>query len=535
MKTKYLVFGTTALAGMLLVACGNESGASVNKSKPLSVTLASEPLTADPNKATDTNSASLIYQTMEGLYTFDKKNNLVPGVAEKVVKPTNGGKTYTFTLRKDAKWANGQQVTAQDFVTSFRRTVDPKTKAQYASNYSAFKNYDAIQNGKKSPNALGVKALSKTKLQVQLSNPVPYFNYLAASKYLPLNTDAVHKYGQKYGTNADKTMANGPYKLVGWTGSNSTWKYIKNTKYWNAKNVKVKKVNVQVTKDQNTAVNLFKSDKVQETTVNGQYVRQNSNNKQLQTHLIGRLQYLYFNNKKSVSNSENLRQAMSYVVNRKTLTENVLQDGSKPAKSFVPVGDQKNPETGKDMATETGNLLPTDVKKAQSYWKAYLKEKGKSSITLNLLTDDTDEDKHVGTYIQATAQKYFKGLKVTITSIPHAQHVSRDFDGSFEMNLTGWSTNWLDAYDFLDLAASDNTVNFTQWKDAAFDKLLEQSETQTGQTRYDTLAKANKRLMDVKGVVPLYQPSEAKLVSKNVGGLDYSLLNEAQYQYAYWK
>ncbi|KRM57660.1 hypothetical protein C5L31_001348 [Secundilactobacillus malefermentans] len=534
MRSKYLVLGTTVLAGMMLAACGNGSAAT-NKDKALSVTLASEPLTADPNKATDTNSASMIYQTMEGLYTFDKNNKLVAGVATKVVKPTNNGKTYTFTLRKNAKWANGQQVTAQDFVTSFRRTVDPKTKAQYASNYSAFKNYDAIQKGKKSPNTLGVKALSKTKLQVQLTERVPYFNYLAASKYLPLNSDAVHKYGQKYGTTAAKTMANGPYKLVGWTGSNSAWKYVKNAKYRNAKDVKIKKVNVQVTKDQNTAVSLFKSDKVQETTVAGQYVRQNSNNKQLTTHLIGRLQYLYFNNKKTASNSENLRQAMSYVINRKTLTENVLQDGSKPAKSMVPSGDQTNPSTGEDMAKETGNLLPTDVKKAQKYWKAYLKEQGKSSVTLSLLTDDTDEDKHVGTYLQSTAEKYFKGLKVTVTSIPHAQHVSRDFAGTFEMNLTGWSTNWLDAYDFLDLAGEDNTVNFTQWKNATFNDYLNQSVTQTGQARYDTLVKANKQLMNVKGLVPLYQPSEAKLVSKKVGGLKYSLLNEAQYQYAYWK
>lgn len=109
------------------------------------------------------------------------------------------------------------------------------------------------------------------------------------------------------------------------------------------------------------------------------------------------------------------------------------------------------------------------------------------------------------------------------------------FAGTFEMNLTGWSTNWLDAYDFLDLAGEDNTVNFTQWKNATFNDYLNQSVTQTGQARYDTLVKANKQLMNVKGLVPLYQPSEAKLVSKKVGGLKYSLLNEAQYQYAYWK
>lgn len=110
------------LAG--LSACGSKTSA--NQNKTLNVTLADEPATVDPNKDTDTNSASVIAQTMEGLYTYSKSNKIIPGVATKVVKPTNHGKTYTFTLKKTAKWANGQRVTAQDFVTSLRRMADPK-------------------------------------------------------------------------------------------------------------------------------------------------------------------------------------------------------------------------------------------------------------------------------------------------------------------------------------------------------------------------------------------------------------------------
>lgn len=521
-----------ALLGVTLAGCGSTSA---SKDKALNVTLPSEPATADPNKYTDTNSASLVFQTMQGLYTYDKNNKIVPGVATKVVKPTDNGKTYTFNLRKDAKWANGDPVTAQDFVYSFRRQVNPKTKAQYANLFEYVVNYDKVQSGKASPDKLGVKALGKYKLQLNLTQSVPYMDNLLAYKYMPLDSKFVEKYGQKYGTSAEKTMSNGPYKLVGWTGSNSSWSYVKNKHYWNAKQVKINKVNVTVTKEQNTAADLFKSDKVQETTVTGQYVRANANNKDLQTHLIGRLQYLYFNNKKQSTNSENLRQAVSYVVNRSSLTKQVLQDGSKPALSMVPRGDQTNPSNGKDMATETGNLLPYNLAQAKRYWNKYLKETGKTNVTLNLLTDDTDEDKHVGTYIQSNMQKYFKGAKVTVTSLPHAQHVSRDFAGSFEMNLTGWSTNWLDASDFLSLAAKDNTVNFTGWNDNKFNQLLNDANAKTGQARYDGLVKANKYLMSVKGLVPLYQPSEAKLVSSKVGGLKYSLLNEAQYQYAYWK
>jgi len=522
------------IIAVTLSACGNAAG-NTNKNRALNVTLADQPATTDPNKATDTNSGSLIYQTMEGLYKYDKHNKIVAGVATKVVKPTNHGKTYTFTLKKNAKWANGQRVTAQDFVTSMQRMVNPKTKAQYASVLSAFKNYDAIQKSQMAPSKLGVKALSKTKLQFQLTTAVPYFNDLVAIEYYPLNTAAVKKYGAKYGTNATKTMANGAYKLVGWTGSNNSWHYVKNPHYWNAKHVKINRVNVAVTKDSNTAANLFKAGKVQETTVTGQYIRANANSKDMQTHLLGRMQLLYFNHKKSASDSENLRQAVSYVINRKTITKDVLQDGSKPAMSAIPRGDQANPQTGQDMASEVGNLLPTDVKKAKQYWAKYLKEKGKSKVTLNILTDDSDEDKHVGTYMQAVMEKNFKGLTVNLTSLPHAQHVARDFSGNFEINLIGWSTNWFDSADYLGLATKSNSVNFTHWNDTMYNQLYTEANAKTGLDRYNGLMTADKYLMKIKGYVPVYQPSEAKLISHQVGGLHYSLLKEAQYQYAYWK
>ncbi|GHP13884.1 ABC transporter substrate-binding protein [Lentilactobacillus fungorum] len=532
MKHKGLTLSMILLLGGLLSACGS-SAASHHQS--LSVTLPDEPATVDPNTSYDTNSGSVIQQTYEGLYTYDKNNRLVPGVATKIVKPTNGGKTYTFHLKKNAKWSNGQPVTAQDFVTSFTRTVNPKTKAQFASVYSAFKNFSAVQAGKMAPNKLGVKALNSKTLQITLSRPVPYFNGLVANQYLPINTQAVKKYGKQFGTNSKTAVYNGPYKLVGWTGSNSAWKYVKNPYYWNNHNVKIPTVNVTLAKDQNTSVNLFKGGKVDVTSVTGQYVKQNKNDSQLHTHLIGRENYLYFNSQKSATNSLDLRQAMSAVIDRKELVTNVLQDGSKPMLNAVPQGDQKNPATGQDMAQDVGNLLPYNVNKAKQYWQAYQKATGKKKVTLNLLTDDTDQDKHVGEYIQAAAEKAFNGLKVTVTSIPHAQHVARDFAGNFEMNLTGWSTNWLDSSDFLGLSQLSNQVNFTHLRDNKLDTLMNESNQLSGQDRYQKLVAADKQLVANKDLVPLYQPAQANLVNKKVGGLKYSLLHDAQYQYAYWK
>lgn len=525
-----------ALGGLfLLTGCGQSQAKGTPKDQPLHVMLPSEPMTADPNKSADTNSSSVIRQVMEGLYAFDKNNKVVPGVAKKIVKPTNDGKRYTIDLKKSAKWANGQPVTANDFVYSFRRIADPKTSAQNVSAYDNIQNFEAVQNKELPPSAVGIKALGKHRLQIDFARKTPWFNYLAATAYYPLNQKTVEKYGKEYGTSSQKLMTNGAYQLKGWKGTNNSWTYQKNPRYWNANKVKINKVVVKVTKEQNTAANLFQTKKLDEATLTGQYVKGHANDSALRHRMFGRMTYLTFNSEAKETSSENLRQAFSYVINRQTIAKNVLQDGSKPAKNLIPQGDQKNPQTHQDMAQDLGNLVPTDVKKAQSYWKKYLAEQGKKQVTLDLLVDDTDEDKHVGTYIQSAAEKNFPGLKVTVSSLPHAQHVSRSFDKKYQINLLGWTTRWLDSADFLSLAAADKPINFTNWKDQPFNASLQKAAQTDGQARYDNLVKANRRLMEVKGLVPLYQPAEGKLVNPKLGGIKYGLVTDVQYKHAYWK
>lgn len=223
---KVFTYGLVVTSAILLSACSSK-GSTSNKQKTLNVMMIQEPSTADPNKGTDVYSASLVHQTLEGLYDVTNTGKVVPGVATKVVKPTNHGKTHTFTLKKNAKWQNGKPVTAEDFVTSFDRQVDPKTKSQYASRFQAFKNFADVQKGSKKPTALGVKALGQRKLRVTLTTPDPEFNFRAATEYYPLNTAAVKKYGQQYGTSSVKTLSNGAFSLQGWNPSKDAWTYKK--------------------------------------------------------------------------------------------------------------------------------------------------------------------------------------------------------------------------------------------------------------------------------------------------------------------
>lgn len=530
----------TALA-LLLAACGSGNSASKGtQDKALKVTSSQPIATADPTKATDLNSQAAIAQIYEGLYTTSKTGKVIPGVATKVVKPTNGGKTYTFTLRKDAKWSNGKQVTAQDFVYSLQRQVDPKTKSQEAGHVEEIANATAINNGKKAVSTLGAKALSKTKLQITLAQKTPYFNYRLATELYPLNKQFVEKYGDKYGSSAAKTLSNGPFNLKGWTGSNETWSYVKNSKYYNAKSVRLKTVKVQTVKDNNTAQNLFASNSVQVTTVTGTQVQADQSGK-LKKNLVltkqNRMAFLVWNSKRKTTANTALRQAVSYAINRQTLVKNVLKDGSVPAKSMVTQGDFTNPTTGKDFNDDTGNLYPYNLKKAKQYWKQAQSQLGTKKVTIELLTADVDVSKAVGEYVQSTAQQNLPGLKVTLKSIPLNNEIATLTKGDFDAGSIGWTSDFKDPIDFLNKGSITNSINFGKFDNAAYEKLISTiaADKQSAADRYQTMQQAAKLLADKQGVTPLYQSTQANLISTKVGGAKPTLLRDTQYRYVYWK
>ncbi|MDT6980280.1 peptide ABC transporter substrate-binding protein [Levilactobacillus zymae] len=525
-----------------LAGCGQSSSANQEQSKALNVTMASEMQTADPNKATDAYSGYMMKQTTEGLYRLNNRGQVVAGMATKVVKPTNQGKTYTLTLRHDAKWSNGDAVTAQDFVTSFRRQVDPTTKAQYANRFASFKNYAAVQNGKKQPSALGVKALGKYKLQITLSQLNPSFNYEAATEYLPVNRKLVKKYGAKYGTNSDRVAANGPYVLKKWNGTKTTWEYVKNPKYYAAKSVRLKQINVQVVKDSSTAEKLFAAGKVQETAISGSAVPGVKNNaklaKQLRTTLTTAVSLQYFNQQNRLGANANFRKAANVALNREQLTQKVNQDGSKPLLNLVAQGVTTDPNNGnQDFAVSTGNYTKHNDAQAKRLWAKAKKELGGGNQTINLLSNDTDGSKNVAEYIQSQWEKDMPGLKVTITAVPLQQEINKMFKQNFDVAMFGWTGDEPDPTNNLNLLEKGNSINFSNYNDRQYNQLMTRATQETNtKKRMALLKQANRRGMQLGIFNPLYQQSQVNLVSDKVGGIHYSTYNlAAQYRYAYWK
>ncbi|KRL20915.1 oligopeptide ABC transporter [Lactobacillus gallinarum DSM 10532 = JCM 2011] len=221
-------------------------------------------------------------------------------------------------MRKNAKWSNGDPVTATDYVTAWRRTVDPKNSSLDSDSYAIIKNGTKITQGKAPVNSLGIKALGKYKLQITLAYPIPYLpEILEGAQFYPQNTKLVKKLGSKYGTSSKNLVYNGSFTVTGWTGSNLKWVYKKNPNYWNKKDIALNKVNVQVVQTPSTGVNLFRSGQLDYAALTSDFVKQYEKNPNFHTRITPTNGYLSFNIKKKVTGNVHIRRAISQAIDKR--------------------------------------------------------------------------------------------------------------------------------------------------------------------------------------------------------------------------
>lgn len=538
MKVKRLVAGTMVFASAaLLVACGSKSSSSSSETfNRMEKDVIS---TMDNAHITDVISGQAAVDTGDGLYRY-KGKKLEPAVATKVVKPTNNGLTYTFNLRK-TKWSNGDPVTAKDFVFAWKRAADPKTKSEYAYLFSGIKNADDITAGKKAASTLGVKAEGDYKLVVTMDRPVPYFSTMMVNPvFFPLNQKTVDKYGKKFGTQSKYLVFNGPFKLTNWNGTGNSWDEVKNTSYWNAKQVKLNKIHVQVVKDSNTAANLFATKKLDDAVLTGEIAKQHAKDKDYVGDKQGRTTYLDMNEEK-VPDFKNLklRQAVAMAINRDEFANKVIGDGSFGISTITPENSGSNPKTGEDFSKEAAKESKTvqtyDLKKAKQLWAEGLKEVGKSGEDVTLTTDDTDVAKKSAEYLQSALEQ-LPGMKVSISSVPFKTRIQRSLDGSAQFILSGWQGDFPDPISFLDLYTTGNTYNFSHWSNKQYDDLIKASkgtDANSETKRYDDLLKAQELLSKESPVATLYQTVQGHLRNPKLKGATFSPANMYNFVGAY--
>lgn len=523
---KILATGTIIVSALALAACGNQS-ASQKKKQVLNWSETTQLSTQDPSLATDTTSFQALLNTGDGLYRLDKNNKPKLSLA-KSVKTSKGGRVYDFVLRKNAKWSNGDPLTAKDFVYSYQRTVNPATKAQMAFYLYQIKNAQAIDSGKKQPSTLGVTAPSKYHLRIELTRPLSYCkNLLAWPLFFPQNQKVVQKYGKLYGTQAKYTVSSGPFILTKWTGNNKTWTLVKNKNYWDAKDVKLSKVNEQVSESTTTSYNLFQAGKADETGLTGQQVASNKNKAGYHARLSSAIRRLELNqNKVKAFKNLKIRQAFSYAINRQQLANNILKDGSIPAKGFVPSGMGTNPKTGAqfedDAYVKSG--VSYDLQKAKSLLKQGYKETRTKSINVTLLASDDDTSKQTAEFLQSQLDR-LPNVNISVQSIPFTQLISRQTAGNYEITLKNWQAVFGDPINFLDVFQKGSSYLNNGWNNNQFNKLLDQSENVYGNNpvkRWSRLVAAEKILMKDQGTIPLVQVAHPQLLKTDVKNVSFN-------------
>jgi oligopeptide transport system substrate-binding protein len=514
---------------------GTANKPDVKKEQVLNLLDSSEIPSLDSALATDQVSFIVLNNVMEGLYRLGKDNKPVPGMAESY-EVSQDGKVYTFKLRKDAKWSNGDPVTAHDFVFAWRRVLDPKTASEYAYIMYDIKNAEEVNQGKLPVDQLGVKALDDHTLQVELKNPVPYFISLTVfGSFMPQNEKFVKSQGDKYGLEANTTLYNGPFVLSEWKHEQG-WTYKKNPNYWDKDNVKLETINVKIVKDSATAVNLYETKKVDRVGLTAEFVDKYKNDKNFHTELDPSIFWLRMNTKNELLKNVNARKAIAMAIDKEALVNTLLNNGTVPANYIVPKEFVKGPN-GKDFREENGDLVKYNVEEAKKLWEQAKQELGKDKFTIELLNYDSDVAKKIGEYLKEQLEKNLPGLTVNIKQQPFKQKLELESKMQYDLSYSGWGPDYQDPMTFIDLWVTNGPHNQTGWSNAEYDKLVKDAKTtllSDLQARWDAMLKAEKLLFEEMPVAPLYQRGSAYLQREYVKDIiSHPFGGDFSYKWAY--
>lgn len=544
---KFTLAAVSVSAAFLLAACGSQqSSSSASKDKQvlkLSTTASLD--TIDISKTTGYGQTGNVF---ESFYRLGKNGQPAAGLA-KSGTVSKDGKTWTFKLRSNAKWSNGEKITAQDFVYSWRRTINPKTASPYAYLFSGIKNADEIIAGKKSPSSLGIKALNQETVQVKLNQPIAYFKVLMAYPLFgPQNEAFIKKTGKKYATSSKYMLYSGPFKITGWKGTNDTWSFVKNNQYWDKHAVKLSKISYQVVKTTNTGYQLYQQGKLDLTPLSSEQVKQLKKNKDFKTYPYSYVAFLAYNFQakdatvKKALNNKNIRLALSLSLDRKILTSKVFGDGSSVPTGFVASGLAYDPANKEDFAKEqkVANTVDYNEKLAEKYWKTGLKELGLKKLNLTLLASNESTNADALTqYLQSQWTKVLSGINVKVNSIPNKNAHTKASSGDFDIYVSGWGGDFSDPMTFMQILQKGTSYNYGKWNNAEYNSLIKKALTTDANDvnkRWQDLVKAAQVANADPAVSPIYQQTTAYLQNSKVKGIIHNNAGtQWSYKYAYIK
>ncbi|EMI9090199.1 peptide ABC transporter substrate-binding protein [Bacillus cereus] len=508
---------------LLLTACNNKANKSDTEAKKqvLNVTVSEEIPSLDTAKTMDGTSAHVMQNIFEGLYVLDDQDQPIPAVA-KSFQRSEDGKKYTFDLRKDAKWSNGDSVTANDFMFAWKRAINPETTSQYASMLFYVKNAKEINKGTMPLDALGVKVINDYKLEVELEQPIPYFlQLLALPIYLPQHESFLKEQGKNYALEPSNLIYNGPFVLEKWKHEQE-FQLKKNATYWDQKKVKLDEINFQIVKDTMTVVNLYEAGDLDRVPINSQFVDKYKGNKELHMSSDPGIAMLRFNEKNNALANKKVRQSISFALNKEDFVAHFINNGAKPASGLVPAG-HVNEETGKDFRKENGDLSSYDLQNAKKIWEEAKKELGVEQVNLEFLTFEQDNAKRMAEYIKGDLEKHLQGLTIQIKQQPFKQKLQLEQTGDYDISMANWGPDFKDPISYLELFTTGNPNNKMNYSNLHYDELIKRAKSDlvlNQKKRWEALQEAERILLEDAAVAPLYQMGSAYVQKDYVKGIE---------------
>lgn len=440
--------------------------------RSITLVLEQDPPQLDSSRTTDAISIRILGHTMEGLTRYDASNQLIPGVARRWEVTAAGA---TFWLRDDARWSDGEPVTAHDFVYAWRRALDPATASEYAYIMYGIENAEAINDGKAEVETLGVTATDEHTLEVRFTRPVPHFDRLVAfASFLPKRQDFVERQGDRYASSAATLLANGPFRMSRWDrGARLTLE--RNPHYWARNEIWLERIDFgYITSDTRSALNLFRDNKVAMTGLDADTML-NALQQRWRIHRFddGVLFYIDFNHRpERLTRNRNLRKALALTFDSREFVNRVVATpGMRPGVSLFPRW-----LPGADGLLRDEIPPPrreVDLERARDYLDKAREELGYEQLPpIVLLTGDSPSANRQAEYLQSMWGQTL-GLEIRIDTQIFRQRLAKMSAGDYDLVMAGWGPDYADPLTFGDLYSSWNQNNRARYENEEMDRWVD--------------------------------------------------------------
>lgn len=514
-----LLILTLTLALLAPDADGQLRDAVDAESRSITLLLGQDPPQLDSTRSTDAISIRILGHVKEGLTRYDERNQLTGGVAERWEIREDGA---TFWLREDARWSDGEAVTAEDFVYAWRRVQDPATTSEYAFIMYGVENAEAVNTGQLPPEALGVRAVNDHVLEVSFERPIPFFARLTAfAVFLPVREDFATPRGDRYGSGAADMLYNGPFVISRWVrGARLTLE--RNPHYWENEAIWLNRIDFgYITADTRTGLNLFQDGKVAMANLDSETMH-NALQQRWRIHRFddGVLFYVGFNHRPTrLTRNLNLRRALELTFDPNEFVNRIIATpGNRPGVSIFPAWMQG--AEGRLRQEIPPAPSEVDLERARAHLELAREELGLASFPpLVLLTGDSPTANKQAEYLQSMWGQTL-GLEIRVDVQIFRQRLAKMTAGDYDMVLAGWGPDYNDPLTFGDLFASWNLNNRGRYASDEFDRWVLQAQQELDpHLRVEAFGEIQRIVDEDVVVIPTYERAQLYVVHPRLKGV----------------